>query len=78
MDWSRANNRLAVVLGNSLYIWNADNQTISHLFEYENEDDYISSVSWLHDGLGLAVGNSNGEVQVRFKYAHIYIYNHYY
>lgn len=62
LDWS-SKNHLAVGLENSVYIWNADNGTVSE-FCQTGENDYISSVEWAADGSFLAVGTSQGDVQI--------------
>lgn len=45
-------------------MWNAASGDISQLMEMENPDDYVSSVTWVKEGNFLAVGCSNGSVQV--------------
>lgn len=62
VDWSSLN-ILAVALGNSVYLWNADSGGIDHLLELEGAD-YVCSVSWMSEGNLLAVGTSLGNVQV--------------
>ncbi len=63
LDWSSCD-YLAVALGSVLYLWCAGNGSVTQLLEYENPDEYISSVSWIKEGNILAVGNSVGTVQV--------------
>eukprot|EP00897_Mesotaenium_endlicherianum_P007633 jgi/Mesen1/6899/ME000353S05923 len=63
MDWS-ANNVLALGLGATCYLWNATSGSVSELMTLEDEDDYISSVSWAPDGRHLAVGLASSEVQI--------------
>lgn len=62
IDWSPSN-VLAVALGISVYLWNADSGTIDHLIDLEGSD-YVSSVSWVQEGNVLAVGTSLGSVQL--------------
>lgn len=62
VDWS-ANNVLAVALGSSVYLWNADSGTIDQLLELEGAD-YVCSLSWMQEGNLIAVGTSLGGVQV--------------
>ena len=70
LDWS-ANNHLAVALGSSVYLWNASSGDITSLFQFENSEEYVGAVAWVKEGNYLAVGSSNGDVQV---IAH-YMYN---
>jgi len=76
IDWSR-NNHMAVALYDVLYIWNAVSGSIVELFDKSkdpasqqnaNQDggigDYISSVSWVKEGNIVAVGDSNGVVEL--------------
>uniref|UniRef100_A0A8C2V860 Cell division cycle 20B n=2 Tax=Chinchilla lanigera TaxID=34839 RepID=A0A8C2V860_CHILA len=63
LDWS-FQNLVAIALGSTVYIWNGENHS-----EVENIDlsltcNYISSVSWIKKGTCLAVGTSEGEVQL--------------
>ena len=63
LDWS-SQNILAVVLHNACYLWNATSGDINMLMSMEGADDYISSIKWVEDGNHIAIGNSEGEVQV--------------
>ena len=63
MDWG-ARNLVAVALHNEVYLWNATSGTIQHLMQLEAAEDYLSSVAWIKEGNVLAVGNSQGLVQV--------------
>ena len=54
---------LALALSGAVYTWNPSTGETQHLFQLEGED-YISSVSWIDQGSILAVGSSNGQVQV--------------
>lgn len=63
LDWS-ANNQLAVALGGHLYLWNAGTGQITQLTEMEGQEAYISSVSWVKEGNYLAVGTSEGAVEL--------------
>ena len=62
LDWS-STNTLAAALGTELYLWNATDSTITLLMNVDSSD-YISAVSWITDGSVLAVGLSDGNVQV--------------
>ncbi|GFQ97760.1 cell division cycle protein 20 homolog [Trichonephila clavata] len=63
IDWS-STNILAVALHGSLYLWNGSTGDIQMLTEMPDQNDYISSVSWLPGGSILAVGTSSAEVQL--------------
>ena len=58
------NNHLAVALGGHVYLWNAGTGDIRPLLEMEDQEEYVSSVSWIKEGNVLAVGTSNAQVQV--------------
>uniref|UniRef100_A0A1I7XYD1 WD_REPEATS_REGION domain-containing protein n=1 Tax=Steinernema glaseri TaxID=37863 RepID=A0A1I7XYD1_9BILA len=59
-DWS-AQNILAVSLGDSVFLWNAETADIECLFELdEHNSNYVTSVKWSADGFFLAVGLSDG------------------
>lgn len=62
ISWS-SSNLLAVPLGNRMYIWNASTGDINQLMEL-SDAEHICSASWVKEGSYLAVGTSNGEVQV--------------
>ena len=67
LDWS-AQNILAVALGPTVYLWNADNGSIQELLtldENDNGTEKVCSVSWVPgDGNFLAVGTSDNVVQL--------------
>lgn len=48
-----------------MYLWNATSGTTSQLVQLPNEELYVSSVSWADTGKYLAVGVSNGDIQVK-------------
>ncbi|MBA0830614.1 hypothetical protein Goarm_015135 [Gossypium armourianum] len=62
VDWS-SNNVLAVGLGNCVYLWNACSSKVTKLCDL-GIDDSVCSVSWAQRGTHLAVGTSDGEVEV--------------
>lgn len=64
LSWG-SNNILAVALGQSLYLWNAESGAIDELVTLKG-DDYISSVQWSDVGSSpcLAVGVSSSMVQL--------------
>ncbi len=55
LDWS-VHNVLAVALGRTLYLWNATSSQIDMLFEMPEDEDSITSVSWMADGNTIAFG----------------------
>ena len=46
IDWS-AKNVLSVALGQTVYLWDAGDGSIQELMSLENEEDYVTSVSWV-------------------------------
>lgn len=64
IDWS-VRNVVAVALGPSVYLWNAADGSVKELMTLVNEEEqYVASVGWIHDGRSLAVGLSDGLVQI--------------
>ncbi len=63
LDWGR-NNLLAIGLGESVYIWDASNDTSHALVELKVEGQYVTSVSWSGNGKYLAVGDSTSNIQL--------------
>src|SRR5690606_1860268 len=63
LDWS-CENALAVALGNTVYVWNAETGGISKLMEAEGEENYVCSLGWIQDGSYLAIGTAHNEVQI--------------
>lgn len=62
LDWS-SGNQVAIGLERSVYVWSADEGSVSCLLE-ANEDTYVSSVKWSEDGAYVGVGLGTGEVQI--------------
>ncbi|XP_054808430.1 protein FIZZY-RELATED 1-like [Prosopis cineraria] len=62
VDWS-SHNVLAVGLGACVYLWNACSSKVTKLCDLGN-DDSVCSVGWAQRGTHLAVGASNGKVQI--------------
>ncbi|XP_004515787.1 B-type cell cycle switch protein ccs52A [Cicer arietinum] len=62
VDWS-SHNVLAVGLGNCVYLWNACSSKVTKLCDL-GVDDCVCSVGWAQRGTHLAVGTSNGKVQI--------------
>eukprot|EP00069_Balaena_mysticetus_P008262 bmy_19655T0 len=63
LDWN-FQNLVAIALGSSVYIWNGDNHNRIENIDLSVTCNYISSVSWTKEGTCLAVGTSEGEVQL--------------
>ena len=63
LDWSRSN-VLAIALGNTIYLWNAESGSVQQLCELPDMDSYISSLAWGRAGDYLAFGTSSNEVYV--------------
>ncbi|PKU84060.1 protein FIZZY-RELATED 2 [Dendrobium catenatum] len=62
VDWS-SSNMLAVGLGNCVYLWNASSSKVTKLCDL-GVDDGVCSVGWARQGAHLAVGTSQGKVQI--------------
>ncbi|ODA77552.1 hypothetical protein RJ55_07181 [Drechmeria coniospora] len=62
LDWS-VNNQVAIGLERSVYVWSADEGSVSCLLESQ-ADTYVSSVKWSDDGAYVGVGLGTGEVQI--------------
>lgn len=62
MDWS-CSNLMAVSLNSHVYVWNATTGGIERLMSLD-EGDYVGSVSWMEEADYLAVGTSDGVVQL--------------
>lgn len=64
VDWG-ASNMLAVALGQTVYLWNAETGGIEELCQCDAEDDYITSVKFVQEGGGyLAVGTNFSETKL--------------
>lgn len=62
LDWS-FDNIVTVALGNAIYLWNAVTGGIEVLLEFD-EGNSACSLSWIQEGHILAVGTSNGNVEL--------------
>jgi cell division cycle protein 20 (cofactor of APC complex) len=62
LDWS-SGNQVAIGLERNVYVWSADEGSVSCLLE-ASPDTYISSVKWSDDGAYVGVGMGTGEVQI--------------
>uniref|UniRef100_M3Y8H4 Anaphase-promoting complex subunit 4-like WD40 domain-containing protein n=2 Tax=Mustelidae TaxID=9655 RepID=M3Y8H4_MUSPF len=63
LDWN-FQNLVAIALGSSAFIWNGENYNVTENIDLPINCNYVSSVSWVKDGTCLAVGTSEGEVQL--------------
>eukprot|EP00474_Spongospora_subterranea_P009976 CRZ10434.1 hypothetical protein [Spongospora subterranea] len=63
LEWS-SKDFLAVGLGQSLYLWDAKSGNIELLMETVENEDYITSVSWMSSGTHLAIGTTSKQVQL--------------
>ncbi|KAL3684928.1 hypothetical protein R1sor_002950 [Riccia sorocarpa] len=63
LDWS-CKNVVAVALGTTVYLWNADTGEIYQLMSTALEDDYVTSVAWAPDGNLIALGMNTNEIQL--------------
>lgn len=64
IDWG-TNNTVAVSLGTTVYLWNAESGSIQQLMQTNHDtDDYVTSVQWAADGKHVAVGTNSAEVQI--------------
>lgn len=62
LDWS-SGNQVAIGLERNVYVWSADEGSVSCLMETP-ADTYVSSVKWSGDGAYVGVGLGSGEVQI--------------
>eukprot|EP00966_Prymnesium_polylepis_P046934 1087633-Prymnesium_polylepis.1 len=63
LDWS-SNNTLGVALGDSIYLWNANDGSIQQLMQTQGENSHVTSLSWIQQGNYMAVGTSDHKVQI--------------
>ncbi|XP_032328140.1 cell division cycle protein 20 homolog B isoform X3 [Camelus ferus] len=63
LDWN-FQNLVAIALGSSIYIWSGEDHNGIENIELSLTCNYVSSVSWIKEGNCLAVGTSEGEVQL--------------
>jgi len=63
LDWS-STNVLSVALGNTVYMWDASDSSISELLIADDEEAPVTSISWAPDGNQIAVGMNNSVVQL--------------
>ncbi|TPX61398.1 hypothetical protein SpCBS45565_g07293 [Spizellomyces sp. 'palustris'] len=63
IDWS-ANNMLAIALDNTVYLWNGNTGKTAPLCSVTRDDAYVASLQWAPDGSHLAVGLSEGDIEI--------------
>jgi len=63
LDWS-SNNDIAVALGNSVHLWCMNQTSESILFTYDSPEKYVSSLIFSNDSSILAVGTSEGTIEL--------------
>ncbi|XP_012510718.1 PREDICTED: cell division cycle protein 20 homolog B [Propithecus coquereli] len=63
LDWS-FQNLVAIALGSAVSVWNGENHKRTEIIDLSLACNYVSSVSWIKEGTCLAVGTSEGEVQL--------------
>ena len=49
LDWNQ-NNVLGVALGDSIYLWNANDGSIQQLMQTQGEQTHVTSLSWVQEG----------------------------
>jgi len=62
VDWG-SQNILAVGLGSSVYLWNAQNGIVQKLVDL-GDQDHITGIGWMQRGTHLAVGTNKGLVRI--------------
>jgi WD40 repeat protein len=62
LDWSNKND-VAVGLDNSLCLYSTSKNQMFNLFSYDS-DKYVSSLIWNSEGTEIAVGNSEGLIEI--------------
>ncbi|NXN20735.1 CD20B protein, partial [Nycticryphes semicollaris] len=63
LDWS-LENLIAVAVGSAAHIWNGETLQAIEIIDLNSSSKYISSLAWIKEGSCLAVGTSDGEVQL--------------
>lgn len=63
LDWGN-NNKVAIGLGPSVFLWNANDGQVQQLLEMNQEGEYVCSVSWAGNGKYLAIGSSSSAIQL--------------
>jgi cell division cycle protein 20 (cofactor of APC complex) len=63
LDWS-SQNCIAVALGDTVYLWNAESGSITKLMQTTEPNNYITSLAWIQDGNFLGVGTNYCATQI--------------
>ncbi|XP_064357046.1 uncharacterized protein LOC135324485 [Dromaius novaehollandiae] len=63
LDWNREN-LIAIALGPAAHIWNGRTLQGIERIDLNSSSKYISSLAWIKEGTCLAIGTSDGEVQL--------------
>lgn len=64
LHWG-SNDYLAIALGQSVFLWNAKDNSSKSLVELEGDNQtYVSSIQWSDDSKYLAVGTSLNTIQI--------------
>ncbi|KAM6289871.1 LOW QUALITY PROTEIN: cell division cycle protein 20 homolog B [Aegotheles albertisi] len=63
LDWS-LENLIAIAVGPPVHIWNGGILQAIENIDLNSSSKYISSLAWIREGTCLAIGTSDGEVQL--------------
>ncbi|NXN10308.1 CD20B protein, partial [Indicator maculatus] len=63
LDWN-LENLIAVAVGPAAHIWNGRTLQAIESIDLNSTSSYISSLAWIKEGTCLAIGTSDGEVQL--------------
>ncbi|XP_062456490.1 cell division cycle protein 20 homolog B [Rhea pennata] len=63
LDWNHKN-LIAIALGPAAHIWNGRTLQGIESIDLNSSSKYISSLAWIKEGTCLAIGTSDGEVQL--------------
>ncbi|NXP54666.1 CD20B protein, partial [Heliornis fulica] len=63
LDWS-LEDLIAVAVGHVAHIWNGEALQAIESIDLNSSSKYISSLAWIKEGTCLAIGTSDGEVQL--------------
>ena len=70
LDWGR-NGLIAVPLYNAVYLWNSESGSVEELFgdtPITDDNIMVTSVKWITEGMHIAIGLSDGNVEVSVNY----------
>ncbi|PQM34190.1 cell division cycle 20.2 cofactor of APC complex-like [Prunus yedoensis var. nudiflora] len=63
LDWG-SSNVLAIALANTVYLWDATDDSTWELATFEDERGPVTSINWAVDGRQIAIGLNNSEVEL--------------